>query len=96
MRDGEGQAKLMKDPAGLLLGVIQFIKVVIHEGVAEGQPLFGGMEFSFHLPDEADDIIRVEADGHAAPVKPVDHHEKGMDIVMHGVIVGNPLTTPTT
>jgi len=30
--DGEGD----EDPAGLLLGVIQFIKVVIHERVAEG------------------------------------------------------------
>ena len=30
--DGEGD----EDPAGLLLGVIQFIKVVIHESVAEG------------------------------------------------------------
>ena len=81
--DGEGD----EDPAGMLLGVIQFIKVVIHEGVAEGQPLLFGMELTFHLPDETEDIIRVEADGHAAPVIRVDHHEKGVDLVMHGVIV---------
>src|SRR5215469_946641 len=29
----------------------------------------------------------MEADGHAAPVKRVDHHDKGVDLVMHGVIV---------
>ncbi len=81
--DGESD----EDPAGMLLGVIQFIKVVIHEGVDEGQPLLFGMELTFHLPDETEDIIRVEADGHAAPVIRVDHHEKGMDLVMHGVIV---------
>src|SRR6185503_11652949 len=40
--DGEGD----EDLAGLLLGMIQFIKVVIHEGVAEGQPLFGNMELT--------------------------------------------------
>jgi len=45
------------------------------------------MELIFHLPEETDDIIRVEADGHAAPVKRVDHHEKGVDLVVHGVIV---------
>src|SRR4249919_2526809 len=45
------------------------------------------MELTFHLPDETDDIIRVEADGHATPVIRVDHHDKGMDLVMHGVIV---------
>lgn len=84
--DGEdGEAN--EDLAGPLLGVIQFIKVVIHEGVAEGQPLLSGMELSFHLLDETEDIIRVEADGHAAPVIRVDHHEKGVDLVMHGVIV---------
>jgi len=84
--DGEdGEAD--KDPAGLLLGVIQFIKVVIHEGVAEGQSLLSGMELTFHLPDQAEDIIRVEADGHAAPIKHVDHHHKGVDLVMHGVVV---------
>ena len=81
--DGEGD----EDPAGLLLGVIQFIKVVIHEGVAEGQSLLYGMELTFHLPDETEDIIRVEADGHGAPVIRVDHHDKGVDLVMHGVIV---------
>ena len=47
--DGEGD----EDLAGLLVGVIQLIKIVIHEGIAEGQPLFGGMEFTFHLPDDA-------------------------------------------
>ena len=67
--------------------MIQFIKVVIHEGVAEGQPLFGGMELTFHLPDEAGNIIHVEADGHAGPVRPVNHHGKGMNLVTHGVIV---------
>jgi len=81
--DGEGDEYL----AGLLLGVIQFIKVVIHEGVAEGQPLLSGMELTFHLPDEAGDIIRAEADGHAAPVIHVDHHDKGVYLVMHGVII---------
>ena len=81
--DGEGD----EDLAGLLLGVIQFIKVVIHEGVAEGQSLLSGMELTFHLPDETEGIIRAEADGHAAPVRPVDLHDKGMDLVMHGVIV---------
>ena len=45
------------------------------------------MELTFDLPDETEDIIRVEADGHAAPVIRVDHHEKGVDLVMHGVIV---------
>jgi len=34
-KDGEGD----EDLAGLLVGMIQFIKVVIHEGVAEGQEL---------------------------------------------------------
>ena len=81
--DGEGD----EDLAGLLLGVIQFIKVVIHEGVAEGQSLLSGMELTFHLPDETEGIIRMEADGHAAPVIRVDHHNKGVDLVMHGVIV---------
>ena len=80
--DGEGD----EDLAGLLLGVIQLIKVVIHEGVAEGQPLLGGMELTLHLPDEAEDIIRVEADGHAAPVR-VDFHDKGLDLVVHGIII---------
>lgn len=81
--DGEGD----EDLAGLLLGVIQLIKVVIHEGVAEGQPLLGGMELTFHLPDQAEDIIRAEADGHAARLRPVDLHDKGLDLVMHGVVV---------
>lgn len=81
--DGKGN----EDLAGLLVGVIQFIKVVIHEGVAERQPLFGGMELTFHPPDEREDIIRAEADGHAAPVKRVDQHDNGVDLVMHGVVV---------
>lgn len=81
--DGEGD----EDLAGLLLGVIQFIKVFIHEGVAEGQSLFSGMELTFHLPDEREDIFRAEADGHAAPVKRVDQHDNGADLVVHGVIV---------
>src|SRR5579862_1839945 len=45
------------------------------------------MELSFHLPYEAANIIRVEADGHAAPVIRVGHHDKGVDLVMHGVII---------
>src|SRR6476646_4355213 len=45
------------------------------------------MELSFHLPDKTENIIRVEADGHAAPVICVDHHDKRVDLVMHGVIV---------
>jgi len=49
--------------------------------------LFNSMELTFHLPDEAEDIIRVEADGHVAPVRLVGLHDKGMDIVMHGVVV---------
>ena len=81
--DGEGDEYL----AGLLLSVIQFIKVVIHEGVAEGQPLLSGMELTFHLPDEAGDIMRAEADGHIAPVKRIGHHKKGLDPGMHGVVV---------
>ncbi len=81
--DGEGD----EDLAGLLLGVIQFIKVVIHEGVAERHSLLNGMELTFHLPDQTEDVIRAEADGHGAPVIRVDHHEKGVDLVMHGVIV---------
>ena len=81
--DGEGD----EDPAGLLLGVIQMIKVVIHEGVAEGQSLLFGMELTFHLPDEAEGIIRVEANGHGTPIKRVYRHDKGADFVMHGVIV---------
>src|SRR3984957_1424775 len=85
-KDGE-DGKGDEDLAGLLVGVIQFIKVVIHEGVAEGQSLLSGMELTFHLPDQAEDIIRVEADGHAARLRPVDLHDKGMDLVMHGVIV---------
>lgn len=68
--DGEGDEYL----ACLLLGVIQFIKVAIHEGVSEEQPLFDGMELTFQLLYEARDIIRVEADGDAAPVKHVVHH----------------------
>jgi len=80
--DGEGD----EDPACLLVGVIQFIKVVIHEGVAECQPLFGGMELTLHLPDEAEDIIRVEADGHADIIR-VDFHDKRLDLGVHGVIV---------
>jgi len=84
--DGE-DGERDEDPAGLLLGVIQFIKVVIHEGVAEGQSLFSGMELTFHLPDETEGVIRVEADGHAAPVKRVDQHDNGVDLVMQGVIV---------
>jgi len=82
-KDGEGD----EYPASLLLGVRQFIKVVIHEGVVEGQSLLGSMDFTFYLPEETGDIIRVEADGHIAPVKFVGHHEKGVDLVMHGVIV---------
>jgi len=81
--DGEGDEYL----AGLLLGVIQFIKIVIHEGVAERYSLLNGMELTFHLPDETGDIVRAEAHGHTAPVKRVGHHDKGMDLVMHGVIV---------
>jgi|GEM_PF-2235820 len=81
--DGEGDEYL----AGLLLSVIQFIKVIIHEGVAEGQPVLNGMELTFYLPDETGDIVRAEADGHTAPVKRVGHHEQGVDLVMHGVIV---------
>ena len=84
--DGEdGEAD--ENPAGLLLGMVQMIKVVIHEAVDEGQSLLSGMELTFHLPDEAGDVIRVEADSHAAPVKRVDHHDNGVDLVMHGVIV---------
>jgi len=45
------------------------------------------MELTFHLPDKTEDIIRMEADGHAAPVIGVDHHDKGVDLIMHGVIV---------
>src|SRR5690242_6084294 len=45
------------------------------------------MELTFHLPDETGHIIRVKANGHAAPVSFVDHHEKRMDLVMHGVVV---------
>ncbi len=81
--DGEGD----EYPAGLLLGVIQFIKVGIHEGVAEGQSLLGGMELTFHLPDETGDIIRAEADSHVAPVIHVGHHDNGVYLVVHGVIV---------
>jgi len=80
--DGEGD----EDLAGLLLGVIQFIKVVIHEGIAEGQSLFSGMEVTFHLLDEAEGIIRVKADGHAAPVR-VDIQDEGLDPLVHGIIV---------
>src|ERR1700722_17142193 len=80
--DGEGD----EDLAGLLLGVIQLIKVVIHEGVAEGQSLLFGMELTFHLPDEREDIIRVEADGHADIIR-VDFHDKRLDLGVHGVIV---------
>jgi len=80
--DGEGD----EDLAGLLLGVIQFIKVVIHEGIAKGQPLFGGMELTFDLPDEAEDIIRVETDGHAAPVR-ADIQDEWLDPLVHGIII---------
>lgn len=80
--DGEGD----EDLAGLLLGVIQFVKVVIHEGVAEGQPLPGGMELTLDLPDETGDILGAEADGHATPVR-VDSHDKGLDLVVHGIII---------
>src|SRR5690242_9443800 len=45
------------------------------------------MELTFHLPDEMEDIIGVKANGHAAPVKRVDHHDKRVYLVMHGVIV---------
>ena len=49
--------------------------------------MLSGMELTFHLPNKTEHIICMEADSHAAPVRPVDHHEKGMDLVMHGVIV---------
>lgn len=80
--DGEGD----EDLAGLLFGMIQFIKVVIHEGVAERQPLFGGMELTLDLPDEAEDITRVEADGHASPERAY-YHAKGLDPVVHRIII---------
>ena len=46
--DGEdGEAD--EDLAGLLFGMIHFVKVGIHKGVAEGQPLPGGMELTLIL-----------------------------------------------
>jgi len=81
--DGEGDEYL----AGLLLGVIQSVKVGIHEGIAEGQSRVSGMELTSYLLDETRDIIGVEADGHAAPVIHVGHQHKGVYLVVHGVIV---------
>ncbi len=81
--DGEGD----EYPAGLLLSVVQSVKIGIHEAVAKGQSRVCGMELTAHLPDETGDIIGVEANGHAAPVIHVGHHHKGVYLVMHGVIV---------
>lgn len=47
----------------------------------------GGMELTLHLSDQTEYIIRMKANGHSTPVRRVDHHEKGMDLVMHGVII---------
>ncbi len=84
--DGE-DGKADKDLAGLLLGVIQSVKVVIHEAVVEGYPLLFGMEHTFHLSYQAEGIIRMEVDGHAVPDRVIGHHDKGVDLIMHGVIV---------
>src|SRR5262249_12931133 len=79
---GEGD----EDPAGLLFGMIQFVKVVIHESIAEGQSWHSCMELTFYLPDEADDIIRMKTDGHIGPVR-AHLHDKGADLVVHGIII---------